>query len=277
MRRLMVSICVLASTTACSHAPQAPRPHSTAALVVDQSAVRPGTQVRVGIQFVTDNDWHIYWKNPGDSGEPPQIRWQSTAGVSPGSLQWPSPTRMKTGAGTDYGYAGNVVLLSTLNIPPSVQPGTDLPVAGELRWLVCHDTCIPQRAELRTNVRVSNAVTVDNHAESLIAAAAERIPKPLPEALHLTASSSHDAFRLSFAPSGKVASVEFFPSEEEQIENAAPQVFTSTAGINHLELKKSDHLQRDPERLQGVLVFNGRDSYQVDVPIRSSTAHKEKR
>jgi DsbC/DsbD-like thiol-disulfide interchange protein len=184
---------------------------------------------------------------------------------------------MKTSAGTDYGYEGNVVLLSTFSIPATVQPGTDLPLVGDLRWLVCHDICIPQRTELKASMRVSDAATVDNHARALLVAAAERIPKPLPEALHLTASSSRDALRLSFTLPGNLTSAIFFPAEPEQIDNAAPQQLASIGEINQLELKKSDHLQRDPERLQGVLVFNGQDAYQVDVPIHRSVVRKEKK
>jgi thiol:disulfide interchange protein DsbD len=190
--------------------------------------------------------------------------------------------RLTDNAGTDYGYQGNTVLLSTLNIPATVQPGSDLPITGDLRWLVCHDTCIPQRAELKATLRIANATTLDHQAHALLDAAAERIPKPLPDALQLTATSTRDALRLSIASnrklsSGTIARAVFFPAEPEQIDNAAPQKLENIGGVARLELKKSDHLQHDPERLNGVLVLNEQDSYQVDVPIRDTTAHKERK
>jgi DsbC/DsbD-like thiol-disulfide interchange protein len=277
---LIVSMCALASTTACSPAPREPRAHSKPTLLLEQSAAQPGTQTKIGIQFETDKDWHIYWKNPGDSGEPPEIRWQLPAGVTMGPLQWPFPMRLKTSAGTDYGYEGTVVLLSTLNIPATVRPGSNLMVAGDLRWLVCNDICIPQRAALKANLRISNAATVDELAHALLTANT-RIPKPLPESFHLTATSSHDNLQLSFAlgnkVSGKIAYAVFFPAEPEQIDNAAPQELATSDGIARLKLKKSDHLQRDPDRLNGVLVLDEQDSYQVDVPIRSPAAHEERK
>lgn len=67
---LIVSMCVLAYTTACSRGPRELRAHSTATLLREQPVAQPGTQTRIGIQFEMDKDWHIYWKNPGDSGEP---------------------------------------------------------------------------------------------------------------------------------------------------------------------------------------------------------------
>jgi len=244
---------------------------------------QPGAQTRIGIQFEIDKDWHIYWKNPGDSGESPQVHWQLPEGVTMGVLQWPAPMRLTNSAGTDYGYQGNVVLLSTLNIPAAVQPGSDLPIAGDLRWLVCHDTCIPQRAELKANIRIANPTTVDPRAHALLDAAAERIPRPLPDGLHLTVTRTRDTLRLSIASDTKpssstIAHPVFFPAEPEQIDNAAPQKLENLgSSVARLELKKSDHLQHDPEHLNGVLVLNQQDSYQVDVPIRGTTAHKERK
>jgi thiol:disulfide interchange protein DsbD len=235
-----------------------------------------GTQTRIGIRFEMDKDWHIYWKNPGDSGEPPQIHWQLPVGVTSGALQWPLPKRLKTSAGTDYGYEGNVVLFSALNIPASVQPGNNLVVGSDLRWLVCHDTCIPQHADLKANLRISNASTVDPRARVLLTAASKRIPESLPDMLHVAAASSPNHLLLRFVAGAAIIRAEFFPEEPEQIDNSAPQELVNTGGILQLELKKSDHLQRDPERLKGVLVLNEQHSYQVDLPIRNS-AEKERK
>jgi thiol:disulfide interchange protein DsbD len=186
--------------------------------------------------------------------------------------------RMNNSAGTDYGYQGNVVLLSTLNIPKTMLPGSSIAVAGDLRWLVCHDICIPQHAELRAKMRISNNATIDDRAHALLDTAAERIPGLLPDSYHLTATSSRDHLRLSIASShNKIAHVTFFPAEPEQIDNAAPQELANDGSIVRLELKKSDHLQRDPESLEGVLVLNEKDSYQIDVPLHSETAHKERK
>lgn len=197
-----------------------------------------------------------------------------------GALEWPFPMRLKTSAGADYGYEGTVVLLSTLNIPATAEPGSKLAVAGDLRWLVCHDICIPQRTALKANIRISNTARVDDRTRALLTEASRRIPKPVPDSFHLTATSSHDNLWLSFALGREVSgsrSAVFFPAEPEQIDNAAPQGYANRDGLMRLELKKSDHLQRDPERLSGVLVLDEQDSYQVDVPIRSPAGHEEKK
>jgi thiol:disulfide interchange protein DsbD len=231
--------------------------------------------MRVGIRLETEKGWHVYWKNPGDSGEPPQIHWQLPEGITAEPLQWPSPMRLKTSAGTDYGYEGNVVLLSALAIPNSIHPGSDLTIGGDLRWLVCRDTCMPQRASLSAKVRISNGTTIDNNAHTLLTSATDHLPKPLPDNLHLTAASSQNDLRLSFVSPSNIKNAEFFPAEPEQVDNDAPQGLAAKGGVIWLELKKSDHLQHDPERLKGLLVLDGYESYQLDVPIQNLTAHKE--
>jgi DsbC/DsbD-like thiol-disulfide interchange protein len=284
---LLASLCALACIAACSSAPppqQPPAVHSTPSLVVLQSTAQPGSQVTVGIRFQMDKDWHIYWLNPGDSGEPPRVLWQLPQGVTASALAWPTPVRMPNPAGTDFGYQGDAVLLSTLSVPASVQPGANLPIVADLRWLVCHDICMPQRAELKANLPIAAASVVDPRAQQLLDSASARIPRALPSSFHLTAASSPDHFRLSFVSATKPATALFFPAVPEQIDNAAPQQLSATGSTTQLELKKADNLQRDPARLEGLLVLNGQDSYQVNIPIkvlhhlppRTSAAPKEK-
>jgi thiol:disulfide interchange protein DsbD len=285
--RLLLSgcICVVMFASACSRAPQeqtklaraveAPK-HSRATLVLENSSLPPGAQTNVGIQFQTEKGWHIYWENPGDSGEPPRMHWLLPAGLTAGEFGWPAPTRLTTTAGTDYGYEGTVVLLSTLSVSPSAQPGNTMEVAGDLRWLVCHDICVPQRTELRAPLHIASTTVLNQEAYALLHAAAERIPKPLPAGFHASVTSSRDHLQLALVPREPVAQAEFFPSEAEQINDSAPQEMTDRAGIIRLTIRKSDDLQHDPARLRGVLLLNGRDSYQLDVPIRTSSLHQRR-
>ena len=172
-----------------------------------------------------DKDWHIYWQNPGDSGEPPVVHWQLPEGVTAGALQWPLPVRLATTAGTDYGYQGSTILLSNLSIPVAVRSGSDLPVAATVSWLACHDTCIPQRAQLKATLRIANPGSLDSNAHALLTAASQELPAPLPANFHLSARSSSSNLHLGFTAPGPVSNVIFFPANPEQIDNSAPRNF----------------------------------------------------
>src|SRR5262245_6055422 len=79
--------------------------HATIELLSRQTAIVPGKDSLVGVHFVLEKGWHIYWVNPGDSGQPPVFKWQLPEGFSAGEIQWPHPERMQnTSQLADYGY-----------------------------------------------------------------------------------------------------------------------------------------------------------------------------
>lgn len=245
-------------------------------MVIEMSAAAPGSKVNVGIQVVTDSGWHIYWKNPGDSGEPPRIQWQLPAGVTAGELEWPTPMRLTTSAGTDYGYQGTTVLLSSFQIPATAQSGT-ITVGGDLRWLVCHDICVPQRTHLQSPIRIASTTSINDSEHQLLQSAGERLPTLLPASYRPEAVNSPDSFRLTLVSTEPITQAEFFPTEQAEIDNGAPQELASRAGKVSLTVKKSEYLRQEPERLKGVLVLNGRDAYLLDAPIHRLTTQKRSR
>src|SRR5690242_17206704 len=105
--------------------------HANVTLVSERAAAVPGQAVTVGLRFELDPHWHIYWRNPGDSGGPPTIDWKLPEGFQAGEFQWPAPTRMAVG-GTlvNYGYEADVLLPLTLRVPASAKPGTQVDLSG---------------------------------------------------------------------------------------------------------------------------------------------------
>ena len=60
--------------------------------------VEPGKKVMVGLQIIHKPEWHTYWKNSGDSGQPTDLQWTLPAGVTAGEVQWPTPRKSKLAA-----------------------------------------------------------------------------------------------------------------------------------------------------------------------------------
>lgn len=277
-RQLAIFVFVLALMCGCNRFvsktnEQPSAVHSKATLIVDHSAVTPGSVVNLGIQFVTDSGWHMYWRNPGDSGEPPRMQWNLPSGITVGEMQWPTPARMTSSAGTDYGYQGTITLLTSLKIPATAQAGV-VNVGGDLRWLVCHDVCLPQRMHLEVPILIGSTNTVIDSAQEQLQSASQHLPKELDAAYRPEASGTKDGFKLSIASSRPIAQMQFFPEEEEQIDNAAPQGFSSQPGNASLTLKRSEYLKESPKELRGVIVVNGRDAYELEAPIRNTTAQQ---
>src|ERR1700682_3563826 len=89
----------------------APMPHGTIDLVAENLWIAPGHQTYFGLHFQLEKGWHIYWVNPGDSGQPPRVEWHLPEGLSAGEIEWPAPRRLGTSSIVDYGYEDAVVLL----------------------------------------------------------------------------------------------------------------------------------------------------------------------
>src|SRR5262245_43368453 len=51
-----------------------------AELVAEVTSIRPGEPFWVGLKQTIRPKWHTYWRNPGDSGMPTELKWQLPAG-----------------------------------------------------------------------------------------------------------------------------------------------------------------------------------------------------
>lgn len=121
----------------------APPSHVRLTLTPEFSTVKAGETLFVAIRQDLDEGWHSYWRNAGDSGEPPQISWTMPDGFAAGVIRWPVPERIATGPLTSYGYEGSVTLLQELRAPDPLPDGA-LRFEAAVDILVCSDICIPE-------------------------------------------------------------------------------------------------------------------------------------
>ncbi len=81
----------------------------TLQLVVPAKLFDPGAANDAGLYFKLEPGWHIYWKNAGDSGEPPHIKWTLPEGITASALEFPAPKRLPLGPLMDFGYENEVL------------------------------------------------------------------------------------------------------------------------------------------------------------------------
>jgi len=240
--------------------------HAKLALVSEQDALVPGKTLFLGIQFELQDGWHTYWSNPGDSGEPPRIEWQLPPGFQAGEIQWPYPERLPVPPFMDYGYANEVLLTVPLSVPSNVKAGDSVPFAARVHYLVCREVCIPGKKQLELSLPVRRSSAPSAVGEQF-AVTRRRLPKPVPHDWRVTAVSAEDEFVLTLKAGHALEAPQFFPLEEEQIENASPQQVTPIPGGVRLHLKKSKHLTKPLTRLRGVVVTPVEKAYLVDVTV----------
>jgi DsbC/DsbD-like thiol-disulfide interchange protein len=242
-------------------------PNTQVSLVSDVAAAAPGSTVWVGIHFQLEPGWHIYWVNPGDSGEPARVQWRVPTGWSAGPISWPAPTRMQNPAGVDYGYHDEATLLTKVKVSPQAKPGSTNQLNADANWLVCKEICIAQQGSASVTMRVAAKSSPDSSGKTVIEAAKARLPKPVPEDWKANVMKNPRNLLLNFMPGVKVESAEFFPLERQIIENAGTQKLSSTSTRAQLALPK-DTGAAAAKSLRGVLVLNGTDAYAINILIK---------
>jgi thiol:disulfide interchange protein/DsbC/DsbD-like thiol-disulfide interchange protein len=159
--------------------------HVTVTLKSSRAVVAPGEVFHVAIEQEIAPDWHTYWRNPGDSGEPTDAKWVLPEGVTAGPIKWPTPNALPFGPLVNYGYSNKVLLPVEIKVPATVKPGTTLTLAAHVRWLECADICIPGEADVQIDVKVAAAGQNSGDAAQISAELA-RLPTPFPGTTRLT-------------------------------------------------------------------------------------------
>ena len=131
-------------------------------LIASVPAIEPGKPFILGVRFVIDAGWHIYWRNPGGSGLATEVTWKLPEGFRPGPLQWPAPERyfVKELNETDYGYTREVVLFSEITATSTFPENEVMAFGAELLWLACGDegVCVPGAATLTLELSMGTNV-----------------------------------------------------------------------------------------------------------------------
>jgi len=248
-------------------------PHVQVELVADAAAVAPGAELSVGVRFVLEDGWHVYWQNPGDSGEAPRVAWDVPAGFAVGPLEWPTPERIAVGPLVDFGYGGDVLLPARVRVPADLAGARTVHISARASWLVCDaDECIPGSAPLALELPTA-ATPAPGPDAGRFAATRSRVPQPPPPAWRLSTRGTPRTVTL--AVRGFDGSLEppprFFPRGRSVIEHAAEQRVVPVAGGFDLELVRWVDATGDVPPLDGVLRVGDR-AYDVTAPLAAPVA-----
>jgi len=248
-------------------------PHGSVELISENQWISPGQQTYFGFKFELEKGWHIYWVNPGDSGQPPQFEWHLPPGLAHGDTEWPAPQRVGSPPIVDFGYQNSITLLVRLRLSPDAPANGAEQLAVNLKVLVCREICIPGKAQVSMNVPIkSNRPEPDARNAKLFAAARRSLPRRPPGTWTFTAIDQKNSFVLVANVGGTTTRATFFPLEESQVDNSARQDLVPTASGFRLVLSKSDQLLKPIKRLRGVLEFADNAAYLIDAAVENGNS-----
>jgi len=149
-------------------------------MLSELDAVRGGEEFLVGLSYKILPHWHIYWKNPGDSGLATQANLQAPPGFEVGPLLFPGPERIRLpGDLISFAYEDEVVLFWRVTAPEELGEARSFEFEASSEWLVCKEECERGEGDARLELRRAaddEAVARDTErfGESY-----DRLPQPL--------------------------------------------------------------------------------------------------
>ena len=278
MRRLAFNFALFSVVVLVSHAraasSSADAPHLHVQIVVPAGQLNRGESANAGLYFKLEPGWHVYWQNAGDSGEPPHIKWTLPAGITAGALQFPAPKRLPLGPLMDFGYENEVLFPFGLEVAKSAKAG---PVAlkAHVDWLVCREVCIPGKADLEVDRFVSSTgveVIQGKSDEDIYNRLANQLPNSFPDSDTAIFQSTPTGFRLAITTGHRESQAEFFPEDQNILNNPAPQTVTPTAKGLVLDLVKDPNLTASPTQLKGVLELSGGRNFDTSAAVGTVAA-----
>lgn len=246
------------------------------ALIADAAKIEAGKPFDVGVVFKISPNYHIYWINPGDSGQAPGVKWKLPEGFTASELRWPVPKKfMLPGAIFNFGYEGEVTLLATITPPASLPAGAP-EISAECDWLVCDENaCLP-------GTGTATLATGGNAGEqSKLEAAAASVPVP--------AEKSGDVLRIVTTEAGEergariewkqpVGRVEFFPRSGDGVKIQSSSLSTnkiSNPPVTRVEIvaEPTAGTAPGPFSIPGVIAYEDstgqRRGIEVTIPARN--------
>jgi len=233
--------------------------NSSFEVIPERNVIGNESEIFLVVRFNLDKDWHTYWINPGDSGDPASFNWDLPEGFNISKPIWPTPELIPYPPLTTFGYTDELKLLFKLSLPKQFDPINKFSVKS--KWLVCADVCIPQ--EGKVNFVLSKGSNNDFSIQNiLISEVRSSIPKTLKQKISSKIESGILTLNLSDIGSD-IKDAYFFPFEENIIDYS----FNQKLDKNFDEIKLNINLlkRNKVESLSGGVLKTNTGNYEIEL------------
>ncbi len=196
--------------------------HARSALYPVEQGFAPGRTTWFVFEQALQEGWHVYWKNPGDSGLPLELQWTLPEGFEAGEIVYPTPEKIPVGPLANYGHHGAPVFLVPVTAPQAAIIGEAVEVGLKATWLICEEICVPEEGAFALSLPVETNPAVNADAASTAETARAAAPQPFEADARFSVSGNQVVLSL-LTPVGADTDGYFFPELEGLIEPAAPQ------------------------------------------------------
>ena len=206
--------------------------------------VQAGQTFWLGLKLSHQPHWHTYWKNPGDSGLPTELSWVLPKNLQTKDILWPTPRKLYVSNLTNYGYEGEVLLVTPVIVSQGTQfLGSNLEIKLHANWLVCKDECVPQEGEFLLSLPIKSTSALEATSFDAVIAQQPKAISNLNQILEIR-DLQLVGHILNLPLEAQARKIELFPELSEVV--ADPKSFDSSLNSGEL-IKLPIHPMRSSE------------------------------
>lgn len=247
MRHILILLTLLFLAPAVHAADEGP--YVQIRLVPEHGHIKPGEEIWIAVEQSIASGWHTYWKNPGDSGASPIVKWTLPEGFAAGEIEWPVPHKLPYGPLLNYGYENSAILLQKLKAPASLPEGP-ITLKADIDVLVCQEICIPETGTYSLVLNGSENELEDNSA--WISTAVTKLPKE--ETWSATYHEDGEHFVLQI-PTAGIENAVFIPEDWGLIANPATPEISSDEKSLTIRQKRGERAFKEFADIRGLLTY----------------------
>ena len=203
----------------------------------------------IGIKMDMQKGWHTYWKNPGDSGGPIKIVWETSENISIGQIKWPTPQLIPYDPLMTYGYKDFVIFpfeyIKNLNGNANIELDLD--------FLICDDVCIPEKAKIKTTL---NDIKEDDQLVDWN----NKVPTTI---LPVLSSVNKGFIEIRFSFNDPIKSVVFFIENQNTVDHPAKQILIKEENNWLLKIPLLQNVN-SIENFSGLISINENQNFIID-------------
>lgn len=226
--------------------------HARSTLIAETDGVAPGEAVSLAFAQEVEQGWHVYWRNPGDSGLPLEFGWTLPQGASAGVIEYPAPERIEIGPLVNFGHHGSPVFLTSVTAPKDAEIGAALEIGLQATWLICADVCVPETGDFSLTLPILAKPEANPAATAIFTRARALQAEPLPGEAFFSVHGKN--LRLDL-PAADAKAAYFFPAAAGLSEPSARQTLERRDGRLVIEIKGGPEIGRTGQSLEGVVAL----------------------
>lgn len=245
--------------------------YSTVEIQTSHDAVTSQQKIWLAVHFQLKPNWHVYWKNPGDSGLPPTFKVTANHPILVEDTLYPPPQRIPVNHLINYGYYDGATYYVPIVLQSSAKTGR-LALKIDASWLVCLEECIPEKATFNITLPIQDSALRAKQYSSINKSVSEILNL---SALPASAEIDNQQLVLQFEnepwSTQSILEAYFFAEKEDYLALTQRQAYQQDG--KQLIFRINQGLDKEISQIAGILEVRsdtGVSHYQVSAPVQKN-------